>query len=121
MVRAVRNDLHTGDPYAPLLQSKSNTGGRNNKGRITPRHRGGGHNAIRTGLPVGSSGLNMTLTEALFLHWCCTAMVSDDTFWRQGGARRATPFSREAMHRSDPVMRYRSRVFPWVHSCIASK
>jgi len=43
VVRAVRNDLHTGDPYAPLLESKSNTGGRNNKGRITTRHRGGGH------------------------------------------------------------------------------
>ena len=43
VVRAVRNDLHKGEPHAPLLESKSNTGGRNNKGRITTRHRGGGH------------------------------------------------------------------------------
>ncbi len=35
--------LHKGDPYAPLLEKKSKTGGRNNQGRITTRHRGGGH------------------------------------------------------------------------------
>ena len=38
-----RNDLHKGEPHAPLLEPKSSTGGRNNKGRITTRHRGGGH------------------------------------------------------------------------------
>jgi len=43
VVRAVRNDLHKGEPHAPLLEPKSSTGGRNNKGRITTRHRGGGH------------------------------------------------------------------------------
>ena len=35
--------LHKGDPYGPLLAKKTRTGGRNNKGRITTRHRGGGH------------------------------------------------------------------------------
>jgi large subunit ribosomal protein L2 len=35
--------LHKGAPHAPLLEKKSKTGGRNNKGRITTRHRGGGH------------------------------------------------------------------------------
>ena len=40
----VRTDgLHKGGPYAPLLAKKSRTGGRNNNGRITTRHRGGGH------------------------------------------------------------------------------
>ena len=43
VVRSVRSDLHKGKPHAPLLRPKSNTGGRNNKGRITTRHRGGGH------------------------------------------------------------------------------
>lgn len=43
VVRAVRDDLHKGKPHAPLLTPKSNTGGRNNHGRITTRHRGGGH------------------------------------------------------------------------------
>lgn len=35
--------LHKGSPYEPLLAKKSKTGGRNNNGRITTRHRGGGH------------------------------------------------------------------------------
>lgn len=36
-------NLHTGDPYAPLLEKQSKSGGRNNRGRITTRHIGGGH------------------------------------------------------------------------------
>ena len=36
-------ELHKGKPYAPLLDQKSSKGGRNNKGRITVRHQGGGH------------------------------------------------------------------------------
>jgi large subunit ribosomal protein L2 len=35
--------LHKGEPHAALLAPKSRTGGRNNGGRITSRHRGGGH------------------------------------------------------------------------------
>ena len=36
-------DLYTGAPYAPLVEKKSKNGGRNNAGRITVRHKGGGH------------------------------------------------------------------------------
>ena len=36
-------DLHKGAPHAPLLEKKSKNAGRNNNGRITVRHRGGGH------------------------------------------------------------------------------
>ena len=36
-------DLHRGAPYAPLVEKKAKSGGRNNAGRITVRHRGGGH------------------------------------------------------------------------------
>jgi large subunit ribosomal protein L2 len=43
VVRVVNNELHKGAPYAPLLEKQSKTGGRNNAGRITTRHRGGGH------------------------------------------------------------------------------
>ena len=35
--------LHKGKPHAPLLEKKSGNGGRNNNGRITVRHQGGGH------------------------------------------------------------------------------
>lgn len=38
-----RAELHKGEPYQPLLAKKSSSGGRNNAGRITVRHRGGGH------------------------------------------------------------------------------
>ena len=36
-------DLHKGKPHEALVSSKSRSGGRNNAGRITTRHRGGGH------------------------------------------------------------------------------
>jgi large subunit ribosomal protein L2 len=35
--------LHKGKPFAGLLEKKGKTGGRNNAGRITSRHIGGGH------------------------------------------------------------------------------
>jgi len=43
VVKVVTPELHKGKPYAPLLAKKSKTGGRNNLGRITCRHQGGGH------------------------------------------------------------------------------
>ncbi|UAY77285.1 50S ribosomal protein L2 [Pasteurella canis] len=43
VVKIVNPELHKGKPYAPLLDTKSKTGGRNNFGRITTRHIGGGH------------------------------------------------------------------------------
>jgi len=43
VVDVVTPDLHKGQPYGPLLESANKSGGRNNLGRITTRHRGGGH------------------------------------------------------------------------------
>jgi len=43
-VRVVNKDLSKEGPYEPLVESLSKSGGRNNKGRITTRHIGGGHN-----------------------------------------------------------------------------
>ncbi|MBV1889199.1 MAG: 50S ribosomal protein L2, partial [Proteobacteria bacterium] len=43
VVKVVNPDLHKGAPHAPLLEKKSKSGGRNNNGRITTRHIGGGH------------------------------------------------------------------------------
>ena len=42
-VKVVNPDLHKGTPFEPLLDKKSKTGGRNNQGRVTTRHQGGGH------------------------------------------------------------------------------
>jgi len=43
VVRVKNDDLSKDGPYSPLLEKKSKSGGRNNNGRITTRHRGGGH------------------------------------------------------------------------------
>jgi|TARA_Y100000310_G_scaffold63268_1_gene58653 large subunit ribosomal protein L2 len=43
MVRVVTPGLHKGKPHAALVESKNAISGRNNAGRITVRHRGGGH------------------------------------------------------------------------------
>ncbi|MCY3794483.1 MAG: 50S ribosomal protein L2, partial [Gammaproteobacteria bacterium] len=43
VVKVVNPDLHKGTPHKPLLKGLSKSGGRNNHGRITTRHRGGGH------------------------------------------------------------------------------
>ncbi|MCW8857382.1 MAG: 50S ribosomal protein L2 [Kangiella sp.] len=43
VIKVVNPDLHKGKPEAGLLEKKSKNGGRNNNGRITVRHVGGGH------------------------------------------------------------------------------
>ena len=42
-VKVSNKDLHKGEPYEPLLAKLNKSGGRNNQGRITTRHIGGGH------------------------------------------------------------------------------
>lgn len=43
VVQVSTPNLHRGKPYEPLLEKKTKSGGRNNNGRITTRHQGGGH------------------------------------------------------------------------------
>jgi large subunit ribosomal protein L2 len=43
VVKVAEAGLHKGAPYGRLLEKKSKSGGRNNAGRITTRHIGGGH------------------------------------------------------------------------------
>ncbi|MDR2208020.1 MAG: 50S ribosomal protein L2 [Azoarcus sp.] len=45
MVKVVNPNLHKGRPFDALTEKKSNKAGRNNSGRITVRHQGGGHKA----------------------------------------------------------------------------
>ncbi len=45
MVRVVTPGLHKGGPVESLTESRKRPSGRNNHGRITVRHRGGGHKA----------------------------------------------------------------------------
>jgi len=43
VVSVVDKDLHKGKPFSALTESKNRISGRNNRGKITVRHRGGGH------------------------------------------------------------------------------
>src|SRR5512136_2537860 len=43
VVKPDRSHLHKGKGFAPLLVSQNSTGARNSSGRITTRHKGGGH------------------------------------------------------------------------------
>ena len=42
-VKVVNPELHKGKPFAALVEKKNRGSGRNNFGRITVRHQGGGH------------------------------------------------------------------------------
>lgn len=44
-IQVVHPEIHKGGPHAPLTRPLSKTGGRNNQGRITVRHIGGGSRA----------------------------------------------------------------------------
>jgi len=43
VVRVKTPGLHKGKPFKALVEKKTKKGGRNNQGRITTRHQGGGH------------------------------------------------------------------------------
>ncbi len=43
VVNVVDKSLYKGRPHKKLIEKQAKTGGRNNSGRITVRHRGGGH------------------------------------------------------------------------------
>ncbi len=45
-VRVDHSELYEGRPHAPLTEKKGKSGGRNGAGRITVRHRGGGHKQL---------------------------------------------------------------------------
>jgi len=46
MVTVVNHELHRDGPHRSLVESATKTNGRNNVGRITVRHRGGGHKRL---------------------------------------------------------------------------
>jgi len=43
LVKVVTPNLHKGEPHWPLVESQNRGSGRNNHGRVTMRHKGGGH------------------------------------------------------------------------------
>jgi large subunit ribosomal protein L2 len=43
LVKVVTPNLHKGEPHWPLVENQNRGSGRNNHGRVTVRHKGGGH------------------------------------------------------------------------------
>lgn len=46
LIRIDKSEVWKGKPYKPLTKGLTKTGGRNNLGRMTSRHRGGGHKKL---------------------------------------------------------------------------
>ena len=49
MTRPTFEELTTDEPHKPLLEPQKRPNGRNNQGRVTVRHRGGGERAGQLG------------------------------------------------------------------------
>jgi large subunit ribosomal protein L2 len=82
VVSVVNPDLHKGEPYAPLLEKKSKSGGRNNGGRITTRHIGGGHKQHyrvidfrrnKDAIPATVERIEYDPNRTAFIAWVCYA------------------------------------------------
>src|SRR5437763_1756966 len=46
VVKVTTPNLHTGAPHSPLVTRLARSTGRNNMGRVTTRHKGGGHKRL---------------------------------------------------------------------------
>lgn len=63
VTKSYNAELHKGKPFAALVEKKSRSGGRNNTGRITTRHIGGGHKAHyrKVDFKRNKDGINATV------------------------------------------------------------
>ncbi len=90
VVKVVNPELHKGKPFAPLLEKNSKSGGRNNNGRITTRHIGGGHKQAyrivdfkrnKDGIRQLLNVLSTIRTVPRTSRWFCTKTVNAVTSW----------------------------------------
>ena len=105
-----------GRPVASLTSSQKRSGARNNQGRLTTRHKGGGHAALprgrfprtKDGVPARSSGSSTTRTAPRTWRWCCMPTASVATSSRRKAWRRETRSPRAPTRRSSRATRLRS-------------
>lgn len=85
----VFDDITTDTPEKSLLAPKNKKGGRNNSGKITVRHQGGGNKQKyriidfkrnKDGIPATVKTIEMILTEVQTLHYYFMQMVKRDIF-----------------------------------------
>jgi len=90
VVKVVNAELHKGKPFAPLVEKNSKSGGRNNNGRITTRHIGGGHKQAyrivdfkrnKDGIPAVVERLEYDPNPLRTSHWFCTKTANAVTSW----------------------------------------
>jgi large subunit ribosomal protein L2 len=88
VVQVVNANLHKGKPFAGLTESKSQNAGRNNNGRITVRHQGGGHKQAyrvidfkrnKDGIPAKVERLEYDPNRTANIALICLRMVSAAT------------------------------------------
>jgi hypothetical protein len=128
VVKVVNPDLHKGKPYAPLLEKKSKSGGRNNNGRITTRHIGGGHKQHyrmvdfkrdKDGIPALSSASNTIRTVPPHRPAAVRRRRASLHHRPKGVSRRSAAV--RAMRRSSRATACRCATSRWVPPCTASK
>lgn len=90
VVKVVNPELHKGKPFAPLVEKNSKSGGRNNNGRITTRHIGGGHKQAyrivdfkrnKDGIRQLLNVLSTIRTVPRTSRWFCTKTANAVTSW----------------------------------------
>ena len=122
-VKVVTEGLHKGKPHGPLLEKKSKTGGRNNLGRITTRHIGGGHKQhyrkidfkrTKDGIPAKVERIDTTPTAPRTLHCSFTPMASAATSSRPKAFRQATYCTPDQQRPSKRATACRFVIFPLV-------
>jgi len=79
-VKISPDHLHKGEGFAPLLEPKFQKAGRNNRGCITIRHKGGGHKhhyrvvdfvRNKDGIPAKVERVSSTARTARRISLCC--------------------------------------------------
>src|SRR5258706_14288688 len=92
LVKVVSPELHKGDPHWALTEAQRRGSGRNNHGRITVRHQGGGHKhhlrlidfrRNKDGIAAKVEHLNTTRTAARTSRYFSTPMASAATCSRR--------------------------------------
>ena len=127
LVLVDRSDLHKGKPEKSLTEGLTKKGGRNNMGRVTTRHRGGGHKRRYRKIDFKRTKVDMAATvERLEYDPNRTAFIAlikyeDGELAYILAPQRlawATKSSLVTRSTSSRAMRCRSKTCRWVPSCI---
>ena len=125
-VKVVTEGLHKGRPHGPLLEKKSKTGGRNNAGRITTRHIGGGHKQHyrkvdfkrnKDGIGAKVERIEYDPNRTAHIALLFTQTVSVATSLRQRVLQRETCCIQVLRRRSSQVIVCLCAVSPWGLLC----